>query len=145
MMNARTTVPLALTFVGLTFVVGCKREDRTFEMGKTTTTTGAVASVSNENAVGRIVASRCAREATCSNIGAGKHFPSSAECTTKLRSDMKDDLNVKDCPYGVDSKELNECLEAIRTEECNNPLDTISRLGACRTTDMCLKTSNANH
>ena len=57
---------------------------------------------------------------------------------------MKDDLNAKDCPYGVDQKELNECLEAIRKEECNNPLDTISRLAACRTSDMCLKSSGAN-
>lgn len=146
MMNARTLVPLALTAAGLMLAVGCKREDRTFDNGKVTTTTGAnVASTSNDNAVARIVASRCAREATCNNVGLDKHFNNTAGCTAKIRSDMKDDLNAKDCPYGVDVKELNECLEAIRSEECNNPLDSISRLAACRTSDMCLKTANGNH
>lgn len=135
-----------VTALGLMLAVGCKREDRTFDHGKVTTTTGAnVASTSNDNAVARIVSSRCAREATCNNIGVDKRFDNAAGCTAKIRSDMRDDLNTKDCPYGVDVKELDECLEAIRSEACNSPLDSISRLAACRASDMCLKTTNANH
>lgn len=150
MMNTRSILPLALTFAGLTLAAGCNRHEertneRTTEVGHTTTTGANLASVGNDIAVGRIVASRCAREAACNNVGVDKKYQNTAGCTAKIRTDMKDDLNAKDCPYGVDQKELNECLEAIRKEECNNPLDTISRLGACRTSDMCLKTSSANH
>lgn len=142
MMNARTVTTLALTALGLTLAAGCK--DRS-EYIQTTTTTGAnVASTSNANAVNRIVASRCAREAACNNIGVDRHFQNTDGCSAKIRSDMKDDLNAKDCPYGVDQKELNECLESIRKEECNNPIDSISRLAACRTSDMCLKTAAPN-
>ena len=50
----------------------------------------------------------------------------------------------RECPRGVDSKELDECLESIKTESCNNPIDTISRLAACRTSDLCLKSDTPN-
>ncbi len=111
----------------------------------TTTVTGAnVGSVGNQAAVGRIVAARCARETTCNNVGLDKHWANGPACTAKVTADMKDDLNANDCPYGVDEKELNECLAAIRGESCNNPIETISRLAACRTSDMCLKTAAPN-
>jgi hypothetical protein len=111
----------------------------------TTTVTGAnVGTVGNQAAVDRIVAARCAREVSCNNVGADKSFQSTGACSQKLRGDMKDDLNANDCPRGIDQKELNECLEEIRNEKCGNPIDTISRLAACRTSDMCLKTDTPN-
>jgi hypothetical protein len=61
-----------------------------------------------------------------------------AECTTKLSDEKSDDLNFKDCPRGIDKKELNECLASIKKEDCNNPLDSLSRLTACRSSDLCL-------
>jgi len=109
----------------------------------TTTITGANIT-SNESAVTRIVNSRCAREASCNNVGPDKRFVSQDVCTGKVRADMKNDLNASDCPYGVDAKELDECLEAIRTESCNNPIETISRIAACRTSDMCLSKAPSN-
>lgn len=163
MKSVRRIVPVLA--VGLVAVVGCNRDrvdhDRTGmtapgdrpvtdrastgEGFGTTTVTGAnVGSVANGQAVGRIVAARCAREASCNNVGVDKHWPNAAACTQKVSADMKDDLNAKDCPYGVDEKELGECLQAIRSENCNNPIDTIGRLAACRTGDMCLKTAAPN-
>jgi hypothetical protein len=105
-----------------------------------TTITGANVggTVGNTNAIERIVASRCAREQSCSNVGVDKKYANTPACTAKLRADMKDDLNAKDCPRGIDAKELNECLDEIRKESCNNPIDTINRLAACRTSDLCL-------
>jgi hypothetical protein len=142
MMNARIILPVALTVCGLLLAVGCKDRRSDNEVGHTTTTGASIASVSNDLAVSRIVASRCAREATCNNVGVDKRYQNTAGCTAKIRSDMKDDLNAKDCPYGVDQKQLNECLSAIRKEECNNPLDTITRLNDCRTSGMCLKSAS---
>jgi len=108
----------------------------------TTTVTGANVGLSNELAVERIVAARCARETACNNIGSDKHFTDYDVCTHELRSNIGDDLKTTVCPRGIDGKELEECMESIRTESCNNPIDTISRLAACRTSDMCLKTDS---
>lgn len=111
-----------------------------------TTITGAAVGVSNEGAINRIVAARCQREATCKNVGADKHFSSYDVCARELRSRVQDDLKASECPNGIDGKELDECMESIRTESCSNPIDTISRLAACRTGDMCLKAGEkTNH
>ena len=96
------------------------------------------------DAIDRIVAARCARESTCNNVGVDKRYASSQACSQKLKADMKDDLNVNECPRGIDQKELNECLESIQKEDCNNPIDAISRLAACRTSDLCLATGAPN-
>lgn len=111
----------------------------------TTTVTGAnVGALSNATAVDRIVAARCAREASCNNVGSDKHFTNHDTCARELRSKVGDDLKASECPRGIDSKELDECMDTIRTESCNNPVDTISRLAACRTSDMCLKVDSTN-
>lgn len=144
---------------------GCKREsvdrdgyaERNFDKGATdrsgagdrtgtTTITGANVggTLSNENAIERIVAARCARETACNNIGSDKHFVNTDTCNRELRGKVADDLKASECPKGIDAKELNECMESIRTESCNNPIDTISRLAACRSSDMCLKVDSTN-
>lgn len=111
----------------------------------TTTVTGAnVGVVNNDSAIERIVAARCAREAACNNVGGDKRFTSRELCTQKVRVDMREDLKSSECPRGIDAKELGECLEEIKNENCNNPIDTISRLAACRTSDLCLKTDAPN-
>lgn len=65
-------------------------------------------------------------------------------CGLKLRADMGEDLNTQECPNGIDQKELEERLTEIRSESCNNPIDKIERLAACRTSDLCLETSAPN-
>jgi hypothetical protein len=140
--------------------VGCKREhvdrdgfaERNFDYGATdksgagddrvgtTTVTGAdIGALPNELAVARIVAARCARETSCNNVGPDKHFVNHDVCARELSSRIGDDLKPSDCPRGIDSAAVDKCMDAIRTESCNNPIDTISRLATCRTSDMCLK------
>ncbi len=96
--------------------------------------------VSAAAAVKSIVGARCNREARCNNIGADRKYSSSAECNSKLSEDRKDDLNMDDCPRGVSQKELSECLAEIKNEDCNNPLDSLGRLAACRSSDLCMST-----
>jgi hypothetical protein len=91
-------------------------------------------------AVKSIVGARCSREARCNNIGADRKYSSAAECNSKLSEDRKDDLNMDDCPRGVSQKELSECLAEIKNEDCNNPLDSLGRLAACRSSDLCMST-----
>jgi hypothetical protein len=120
-------------------------ERRDLDRSGTTTVTGAnVGSVSSESAINRIVDARCAREAKCNNVGTDKHFASRDVCSQKLHADMRDDLGAKECPRGIDQKELNECLESIQKEDCNNPIDMVGRLAACRSSDLCLNTDMPN-
>jgi hypothetical protein len=112
-------------------------------VGVTTVTGADLGSLSNELAVERIVAARCARETACNNIGSDKHFVDYAICAREIRSRMATDLHASECPRGIDATALDKCVETIRTESCNNPIDTIQRLAACRTGEMCLKTAEA--
>lgn len=121
--------------------MGTTTEGRT---GETTVTGANVGKLGNDVAIRRIVEARCARETTCMNVGAGKHYASSDACMNNIRGDMKDDLNANECPHGIDSKELDECLAAIKAESCNNPIEKLSRVAACRTSDLCLATSDKN-
>jgi hypothetical protein len=94
--------------------------------------------VSPQAAVQSIVQSRCSREARCNNIGADRKYSSMTECTSKLTEKRSDDMNLSDCPRGISQKELDECLAEIRNEDCNNPLDSLGRLAACRSSDLCM-------
>jgi len=147
----------ALLVAGASAAVGCKSKpadregfaERNYDYQSgatdksgagTTTITGAeVGSLSSDLAVERIVAARCARETACNNVGPDKHFVDSDTCARNLRGSLGDDLKPSSCPRGIDSTSVDKCMEAIRSESCNNPIDTISRLAACRTSEMCLK------
>jgi cytoskeletal protein RodZ len=88
-------------------------------------------------AVAQLSAARCAREARCGNIGADKSYSNQTQCESKLSADMKEELNGYECPKGIVLKEFSECLQAIRTEECGSPLDTLARVVACSESDIC--------
>jgi hypothetical protein len=151
-------VSLAAIGIGILGAAGCNRDrttsdrervntpgvDHDRDLGTTTVTGANVGVVSNQLAVDKIVAARCARETACNNVGPDKTHVNGQACSQKLKYDMREDLNTKDCPRGVDQKELDECLDEIRKESCNNPIDTINRIAACRTGDMCLKTGAPN-
>lgn len=104
----------------------------------TTTLTGATV-INNQSAIDQVVLARCAREDACKAVGPDKRVGTEDSCVQKLKTDMKTDLNVNECPRGIDQKELTECLDAIKKEDCSNPLDALSRLAACRTSELCLK------
>lgn len=88
----------------------------------------------------QIAQARCAREVRCGKVGAGKDYASQEACVTKIRADWRDDLNARECPGGVVQKELAECLEEIRNDDCGNPFDSLSRIAACRESDLCKAT-----
>jgi len=91
-------------------------------------------------ALDSIAASRCDREARCGNVGTGKRCESAQSCHAVVRNSFASDLNAADCPSGIDQRELAECMQEVRDENCSNPLDTLGRLAACRTSDMCRST-----
>lgn len=84
-----------------------------------------------------IAKARCEMESRCGNVGLDKDYASEGACRAKFQEDLADDLNFKDCPGGIVQKELSECLQEIRGEECDSPLDALSRIAACRESDLC--------
>jgi len=57
----------------------------------------------------------------------------------QMRGGLANDLNAYECPRGIDQSQLDQCMTAIRNEECSRPLDTISRMEKCRTGALCMK------
>lgn len=86
----------------------------------------------------QITDARCAREQRCENVGDDKKFSSVEDCRARVRAEWKDDLNGVECPQGINEAELNECLGEIRGEDCGSPIDTLSRVAACTTGQICI-------
>jgi hypothetical protein len=107
--------------------------------GSTEPSTNAVDAVpgAQGSAIQSITQARCEREKRCENIGKGKKFDSMAKCVSEIRETWKDELNTRECRGGVVQKELQECLEEVRNQDCNNPFDALSRVMACREGDIC--------
>ena len=91
----------------------------------------------NDPSIRSIATTRCDREQTCNNIGADKKWATRDACLADLSEDLVDELNLSECPGGIVQKELDECLAEIKNESCNNPIDKIERLAACRESDLC--------
>lgn len=100
-------------------------------------TTPAAAANATASASESIAESRCDREARCNNIGDQKKYSSKSDCLARIRADWKDDLNARECPSGVNKTQLSECLTEIRNEDCNSPFDTLSRVAACTSGQIC--------
>lgn len=93
--------------------------------------------VKNDAAISQIASARCARDRSCNNIGADKKWSSDAACESEILTKTRDELNIGECPGGVDQKALSDCLDSIHKEECNSPLDSMSRLMSCRSGELC--------
>jgi uncharacterized protein DUF6184 len=93
----------------------------------------------SSSAVDSISEARCARESRCDNIGNEKKYSSMEDCVARVREDWKDDLDARSCPDGVNQTQLNECLSEVRGEECSSPFDTLERVAACTTGQICAK------
>ena len=97
-------------------------------------------SVNSAVAVSSIVEARCDREARCENIGAKEKFKTWAECKKEIAAKSSDKIGAPECPGGIDQHELSECLTEIRNEGCGNPLETLERVAACNSADLCIDT-----
>jgi hypothetical protein len=144
--NSVSAILLSSIFVA---VVGCNKENDRPAMqpasGSTDSTDTVHAGTSTDavhtpaaSARDSIAEARCAREERCENLGDNKKYSSMQDCMNTIRADWKDDLNARECPGGVDQSELSECLTAVRNEDCGNPFDTLSRVSACTTGQICV-------
>ena len=116
-----------------------KRADERRDARQARTGVDPVVRATAASTVTSLAAERCDREARCKNIGAKEKYKSRTECIAEMERDKRDDLNSDVCPGGIRQKELSDCLQAIHDEACGNPLDTLTRLAACRSGNLCAK------
>jgi hypothetical protein len=129
---------LAVSTLAVSAALGaCSHNDRPAAYAHTHHTASASGHRAT-SAVNDIVNARCDLEQRCSNIASGKKYDSRDMCESKLQGSTADDLNMKDCPHGVDQGKLSKCLSDIKAESCGNPFDSLSRWNACRTGQICL-------
>jgi hypothetical protein len=116
-----------------------KRADERRDARQARTGTDPVVRATAASAVTSLAAERCDREARCKHIGAKEKYKNRTECIAEMERDKRDDLNSDVCPGGIRQKELSDCLQAVHDEACGNPLDTLTRLAACRSGNLCAK------
>jgi hypothetical protein len=139
MKQVRILALSALSLCAVPLVVACDHETHTVTPDDySARETHAAPQARTTGAVRQIVAARCEREERCNNVGTDKTYANHAACTSKLEGSTADDINMKDCDKGVDDAKLHECLAKIHEEDCGNPIDTLSRLSACRTGAICI-------
>ena len=117
-------------------IVGC---NKTGEREPNADSSGMTPASRARSAAEQISQARCEREQECGNIGPDKTFSSSQDCLARIQSDWKDDLNSRECPGGINQKELNECMAQVRAEACANPFDTLARVTECTSGQICIE------
>jgi uncharacterized protein DUF6184 len=132
-MSPRCLARVGITITGgVLFVASCGGSDR-----PATTATTSAWMVMNDDAAMRLANARCERDLECDDIGPGKRFADRDTCTRELGNEARIKLRAHDCPSGIDDQRLATCLNRVRAERCEFALDTIERLDACRSSELC--------
>jgi hypothetical protein len=91
----------------------------------------------SRSAVREISDARCDREQRCENIGADRKYATRDVCEQSITNDWADDLNGFECPNGIVAAKLDECIAAVRDEDCGSVLDALDRFTSCSAADIC--------
>jgi hypothetical protein len=129
---------LSLATTGVLFACGASNQGPPVT-GSSSQTELTMAQSVDATVVERLTAARCDQEQSCKNIGPGAKYVSRSVCSEQIRGSIANDLNGYDCPRGINSDALNRCIEAIKSEECSHPFDTLARRDKCRTAGLCMK------
>ena len=141
-MRTRFGWAMVLGFM-LSAATGCARNDGTRTAGdpdaprRGDAAPAKAEAGTNRAAVRAIATARCEREERCNNLGADAKYPSKEDCLDRVRADWANELSVYECPNGLVTAELNECLDDIRNEDCGNPFDTLARTMSCSKSEIC--------
>lgn len=134
-----TTIAIS-TIVGLALIACAKAPDTHVDNASSgngaAASTASAALVDNSTAVARITEARCVREEKCNNVGEGKKYSDRANCQNEISQNTQSDLRPSECA-GVVPKELDECLDEVKNQGCNNPIDAIARVASCTRSQLC--------
>jgi hypothetical protein len=119
-------------------LVACNREKQATGEGRSPgDETPAADRVEPEAAVNSMSEARCEYEQRCGNVGQDRTYSDKDHCLTRFKGDFQKELNAWECPGGINRDELTECLTEIRNNDCNSPFDSLERVIACRSSDLC--------
>src|SRR4051812_26215623 len=107
-MNTSSVKGVALAGLLLVIGLGCKNSS---SGSASSPGSGGSSGVANAAAVDRIVQTRCEREVACNNVGPGKHWQDKDACAREMSHDTGTTLRPEECPGGVSSKDLEECVK----------------------------------
>jgi uncharacterized protein DUF6184 len=128
----KTALKTGLCAATLALMFGCNKEN-----DRPASAANDQPSKATNSATTSLAEARCAREARCDNVGPDKKYSTVDDCLMRTRADWESDLNARECPGGVNQKQLDECLSEVRSEDCNSPLDTLERVAACTSGQIC--------
>ena len=121
--------------------VGCAHG--TEAAGTATLTSGATSGVkvtgasSTDQAAMRLADEICARETACGAIGDGAKYRTDEACMADQGASAPVQLSRWSCTPTQTQAGFEECLAAIRGEQCETPLPRVDRLIACRSASVC--------
>jgi hypothetical protein len=138
-MNTFTKLGPCALIVAALGVVGCHKAEQPPAAKAANDQPVLTPAARTRSAAEQIAEARCEREQQCGNIGADKTYTSSPSCVARIQSDWREDLNSRQCPGGINQKELNECLGKVRDEACENPFDTLARITECTAAQICIE------
>ncbi len=126
--------PLALAPL---FAVAC--DHPAYPPAQTTSGVQLVSQTPSEKDIETISAERCTREARCGNVGQGLSYQTRAACMQDVGKDNRSELTNGPCPHGILGDKLEKCLSEVRSQRCDNPFDTLSRINACARPALCVE------
>jgi hypothetical protein len=143
MNTIHTLVAISMAGAGM-LVLGCEHTDRNAAVPGSQPIGATMAQPTSSGVDGSVVArlanARCDREQVCDNVGDGKRYASRHICMEQQKGSIANDLNSYECPRGIDSVAVQQCLSAIGAEECGaHPVEAITRMNNCRNGAMCMK------
>jgi hypothetical protein len=89
--------------------------------------------------VQRLAEATCEREQSCGTIGPGAYFKSREDCIGSMHTKLDPELNPSMCPRGIDRGAFEGCISSLRSNECTQPSDQITRAARCSPSDLCMK------
>jgi hypothetical protein len=104
-----------------------------------TTTTSATADArdTNEDVIVSITTARCHREVNCNNVGVEKRYVDDATCQREMGPSTRMHVRESAC-HVVNTGALKSCLDAIENEACDDGVDALDRITACRRDALCI-------
>lgn len=87
---------------------------------------------------GVLAGARCARAEVCRELESGGQYPDREACLLDQQLVFQQELNMTACSRGVDGEKLDQCLQAIRYDDCDPPAP-FGPLAACRSHELCVK------
>lgn len=89
--------------------------------------------------VDQLATARCDRAMACNEVGGGLKYATSGVCLNDMRGPIANDLNSYTCPGGFDHAQVGRCMDAIKRDRCDHPLETLVRMDECLSGALCAK------